>query len=150
MFRRGDGQGYIIDGQSSIAVTSGTTSACHKVSQSAIKKYLSHCCDIGKVASNLHSKLREWDRSFQLHGGTVISTAASQHQGPGFDSRLGSVCGNLHILPVSAWVSSGCSGFLPQSKGVRVRWIGHAKLSLSVRGISRVNAWGYGIVSGIV
>ena len=43
---------------------------------------------------------------------------------------------SLHVLPVSAWVSSGCSGFLPQSKDVRVRWIGHAKLPLSVRGTS--------------
>ena len=45
---------------------------------------------------------------------------------------------------MSAWVSSGCSGFLPQSKDVWVRLIGHAKLTLSVRGISRANTWGYG------
>ena len=65
------------------------------------------------------------------YGSTVVSAAASQRQGPGFDSRLGSLSEwSLHILPVSAWVSSGCSGFLPQSKDVRVRWIGHAKLTL--------------------
>jgi len=71
-------------------------------------------------------------------GGTVVSTAASQRQGCGFDSRLGSLSvWRLHILPrVCAWVSSGCSGFLPQSKDVRVRWIGHAKLPLSGRGTS--------------
>ena len=64
------------------------------------------------------------------HGNTVISTAASQLQGPGFDSRLGSLSvWSLHILLVSAWVSSGCSGFLPQSKDVRVRLIGHAKIA---------------------
>jgi len=75
----------------------------------------------------------------------VVSTAASQCQGPGFDSRLGSLSvWSLHILPVSAWISSGCSGFLPQSKDVRVRLIGHGKLPVNVRGTSRINMWGYG------
>ena len=61
------------------------------------------------------------------HGSTVVSTAASQLQGPGFDSRLGSLSvWSLHTLLVSAWVSSRCSGFLPQSKDVRVRLIGQA------------------------
>jgi len=51
------------------------------------------------------------------HGGTVVSTAASQRQGPGFNSSLGSLSvWSSHILAVSAWVFSGCSGFLPQSK----------------------------------
>ena len=64
------------------------------------------------------------------HGSTVVSTAASQLQGPGFDSRLGSLSvWSLHILLVSAWVSSGCSGFLPQSKDVRVRLFCRAKLT---------------------
>ena len=64
------------------------------------------------------------------HGSTVVSTAASQLQGSGFDSRLGSLSvWSLHILLVSAWVSSGCSGFLPQSKDVQVRLIGHAKIA---------------------
>ena len=64
------------------------------------------------------------------HGSTVVSIAASQLQGPGFDSRLGSLSvWSLHILLVSAWVSSGSSGFLPQSKDVRVRLIGHAKIA---------------------
>jgi len=44
---------------------------------------------------------------------------------------------------VSAWDSSGYSGFLPQSKDVLVRLIGHAKLPLGIRGISRVNMWDY-------
>ena len=62
----------------------------------------------------------------------MVSTAASQLQGPGFDSRLGSLSvWSLHILLVSAWVSSGCSGFLPQSKDVQVRLIGHAKIAPS-------------------
>jgi len=50
-------------------------------------------------------------------GGTPVSTAASLRQGPGFDSGLGRLSTkSLHILPVSAWVSSGCSGFLPTSE----------------------------------
>ena len=73
----------------------------------------------------------------------MVSTAASQLQGPGFDSQLGSLSvWSLYILPVSAWVSSGCSGFLPQSNDVHVRLIGNVKLPL--RGISRVNVRGYG------
>ena len=66
-------------------------------------------------------------------GGTVVSTAASQRQGPGFDSRLGSLSvRSLHALPVSAWVSSRCSNFLPRSNDVRAMRIGHAKLPLSI------------------
>ena len=47
-------------------------------------------------------------------GGTVAQwhTAASQRQGPGFDSWLGSVW-SLHVLPVSVWI---CSSFPPQSE----------------------------------
>ena len=64
----------------------------------------------------------------------MVSTAASQLQGPGFNSRLGSLSmWSLHILPMSVWVSSGCSGFLPQPKDVRVRLIVHAKLPLNVQ-----------------
>jgi len=37
---------------------------------------------------------------------------------------------SLLILSVSAWVSSGYSSVLPQSKDVRVRLIDHAKLTL--------------------
>ena len=58
-------------------------------------------------------------------GGTVVSTAASQRQEPGCDSQLRSLpVRSLYILPVSVWVSSRCSGFLPQSKDVRDRLIG--------------------------
>ena len=54
----------------------------------------------------------------------MVSTAASQRQGPGFDSQLEPLLvWSLHVLPVSVWVSSGCSGFLPQSEDVRVRLI---------------------------
>ena len=38
----------------------------------------------------------------EKHSGTVVSTAASQCQGPWFDSQLGSLSvWSLHILPVS-------------------------------------------------
>ena len=64
-----------------------------------------------------------------------VSAAASQHQGPGCDSQLGSLSvRSLHVLPVSAWVSSGAPVSSHSPKGVLVRWIGHAKLSLSVPG----------------
>ncbi|XP_078060585.1 neural cell adhesion molecule 1-A-like [Mustelus asterias] len=47
----------------------------------------------------------------------ISSAAASLHQGPGFDSRLGSLSvWSFLVLSVSVWVSSGCSGFLPQSE----------------------------------
>ena len=73
----------------------------------------------------------------QTRGGTMVSIAASQRQAPVFNSSLGSLSVfSLHILPVSAWVSSGCSGFLPRSKDVRVRLIGHDKLTLSIRGFA--------------
>lgn len=39
----------------------------------------------------------------------MVSTVGSQLEGPGFDSRglPGAFqCGVLHVLPVSAWVSS--------------------------------------------
>jgi len=56
-------------------------------------------------------------RAMGGHGGTVVSTAASQLPGTQvrFPARSLSVQ-SLHVLPVSAWVSSGCSGFLPQSE----------------------------------
>ncbi|XP_078079868.1 solute carrier family 15 member 1-like isoform X2 [Mustelus asterias] len=84
------------------------------------------------IVSNIHQqKLDGPTKSETCLGGTVVCTAASQSQGHGFNSGLGSLpVWSLHILPVSVWVSSGCSGFLSQSKDVRVRLIGHAKLTL--------------------
>merc|ERR1712035_232177 len=71
------------------------------------------------------------------HGGAVVSTAASQQEGPEFDPpapRLGQGLSvrSLHVLPVSAWVLSGFSGFLPQSKDMHVRLIGDSKLPVGV------------------
>ena len=63
----------------------------------------------------------------------------------GFDSRLGSLSVlSLHVLPASVRVAPGSSGFLPQSKDMRVRRIGHAKLPLSVRGTSPLVSGGRG------
>ncbi|MEQ2203141.1 hypothetical protein XENOCAPTIV_025376 [Xenoophorus captivus] len=68
-----------------------------------------------------------------LHGGALGSTVALQQEGPGFDSRLGGLSAwSLHVLPVHAWVLTGDSGFLPQSKDMPVRLIGHSKLPLGV------------------
>ena len=43
------------------------------------------------------------------HSGAVVSTVASQQEGPGFE---GLSVWSLHVLPVSAWVLTGFSGFL--------------------------------------
>ncbi len=42
------------------------------------------------------------------HGGSVVSTVASQQEGPGFDPQLeqGLSVWSLHVLSVSVWVSS--------------------------------------------
>ena len=62
------------------------------------------------------------ERMFPIVGeskttGWHCGTAASQRQGPGFNSWLGSLSvWSLHILPVSALASSGYSGFLSQSE----------------------------------
>src|SRR4029434_10684487 len=47
------------------------------------------------------------------HGGSVVSTVASQQEGLGFESRSFQVLSvwSLHVLPVPAWVYSGYSGF---------------------------------------
>ena len=47
------------------------------------------------------------------HGGSVVSTVASQQEGPWFEPRSFQVLSvwSLHVLPVPAWVSSGYSGF---------------------------------------
>ncbi len=39
-------------------------------------------------------------------------------------------CVSLHVLPVSAWVPSGCSAFLPQSKDMQIN--GWSKLPVGV------------------
>jgi len=61
----------------------------------------------------------------------VVQWLASQHQGPRFDSQLGNSVWSLHVLPVSVWISSRCSGFLPQSKDVLVRRLFHLFFLLS-------------------
>lgn len=43
------------------------------------------------------------------------------------DSQPGVDKGSLHVLPLSSWVFSGHSGFLPQLKDVNVRQV--SKLS---------------------
>ncbi|KAF7657693.1 hypothetical protein LDENG_00023450, partial [Lucifuga dentata] len=51
-------------------------------------------------------------------GGAVVSAVASQQEGPGFNSQPGQGLSvwSLHVLLVSEWVPSGCSGFLPPPK----------------------------------
>jgi len=87
--------------------------------------------DLSQLDLSSHSSLDPGQRELKnrwRHGGTVVSTAASQLQGPGLGHCLCGVC------TFSPFLSSVCSGFLPHSIDVRVRWIGHAKLPLSVKG----------------
>ena len=46
---------------------------------------------------------------------------------PGSSAHL-----SLHVLPMLAWVSSGYSGFFPQSTDMHVRLIGGSKLPVGV------------------
>ena len=69
-----------------------------------------------------------------LHGGPVVSTVASQLEDPRFASwlgRLGSFCVEFACSPCAAWVLTGYSGFLPQSKNM-LRLIDDSKLSVGV------------------
>lgn len=71
-----------------------------------------HRC--GTVLGQMHARLY-WDFRW-------CSAATSQQEGPG--------CLCAHI--VYAWVSLGCSGFLPESKGTRVSLTNESKLTLDV------------------
>lgn len=51
------------------------------------------------------------------HSGTVVSTVATQQQGP---EGWGLSVQSLYALPVFAWVLSECSGFLPKSKDMQL------------------------------
>jgi len=55
------------------------------------------------------------------HRGSVVSTVASQQEGPGVESRLFQVLSvwSLHVLLVPVWVSSGYSGFPHHHKDMR-------------------------------
>ncbi|KAK3549065.1 hypothetical protein QTP70_030123 [Hemibagrus guttatus] len=58
------------------------------------------------------------------------ATFASHLQGWGFDSCLRHVCVEFACSPRASGVSSGYSGFLPQSKDMHGRLIGISKLSV--------------------
>lgn len=57
----------------------------------------------------------------------MVSTVAPQQKGYCFDSDSG-----LPVWTLHAWVLTGYSSFLPQPKGVHVRFIGNSKLSMGV------------------
>lgn len=65
------------------------------------------------------------------HGGSIISIVVSQILGLNCGPGLFFVW-SLHVLPMSAWVFSECSGFLPQTKDMSVRLIGNSKLPLNL------------------
>ncbi|MEQ2233576.1 hypothetical protein ILYODFUR_023282 [Ilyodon furcidens] len=96
--------------------------------------------DGGSFAIYKGSKLIKcWQRFFKLTqitlGCTVAQLVALL---PCSKKVLGSIpvqglsAWSLHVLPVHAWVLTGYSGFLPQSKGMPVRLIGLSNLPLSV------------------
>ncbi len=62
---------------------------------------------------------------------TFVNNRAAwwQQEGPGFDAwlRKDLFVGSLHVLSVSLWDLSGCSGFLPQPKDMQVRLTGDSK-----------------------
>ena len=60
----------------------------------------------------------------------MVSTFASHLQGPGFESRQGHVCAEFACAPRVSGVSSGYSGFLPQSKDMHVSLMGVSKVSV--------------------
>merc|ERR1712035_33517 len=77
--------------------------------------------------------------------GAVVSAAAAQQEGPGFESPSwqGLSVWSLHVLLVSAWVLSGYSGFLPQSKDMQHhRLIGDSKLPVGVMRVMNVRVSG--------
>lgn len=53
-------------------------------------------------------KIRCSKQYWVIHSGAMVSTAASQQDGLGFESGLS--VRNLHDLPVHEWVFSGHSG----------------------------------------
>ncbi|XP_056267295.1 uncharacterized protein LOC130191667 [Pseudoliparis swirei] len=65
------------------------------------KKTFSVACEKGEYLKAF--------KSLGTHGGSVVSTVASQQEGPGFESRSFQVLSvwSLHVLLVSAWVYSG-------------------------------------------
>ncbi|MEQ2234358.1 hypothetical protein ILYODFUR_031089, partial [Ilyodon furcidens] len=64
---------------------------------------------------------------------TVGSTVALQQEGCGVRLLAGGLSAlSLHVLPVHAWVLTGYSGFLPQSKNMNVRLIGLIQLPVGV------------------
>lgn len=64
------------------------------------------------------------------HGGAVFRAVTSQRAGSGFKQGLS--LWSLHVLPLFAWVPSGCSSFPPQSKDMQVWLIGSSKLPVGV------------------
>ena len=77
------------------------------------------------------------------HGGTVVGTAASQHQGPGFNSSLASrLCGICKFSLCLCGFPPGApvSAHSPKMRGLG----GWAMLNCSLvsGGLARVNAWG--------
>ena len=72
----------------------------------------------------LTNKLTLIEKKLGLHGGSVAWFASRS-------GRLGSFCVEFACSPCAAWVFTGYSGFLPQSKNM-LRLTGNSKLSVGV------------------
>ncbi|MEQ2309345.1 hypothetical protein AMECASPLE_037683 [Ameca splendens] len=68
----------------------------------------------------------------RYNGGAVGSTVCSKKVLGSTPSR-GLSAWSLHVFPVHAWLLTGYSGFLPQSKDMPIRLIGLSILSLGVK-----------------
>jgi len=67
-----------------------------------------------------------------MRGGVLVSTVASQQEGPKFDSRLGHFCVEFACSPRVCMYSLQVLQLPPTSKGMHVRLIGVYKLFLGV------------------
>ena len=82
----------------------------------------------------------------------MVSTAASQCQGPKFNSQLGSLpVQSLHILPCLHGFPPGAPVSSHSPKMCGLCGLAMLNFPLVSGGLARVNAWGYGDrVSGLV
>lgn len=71
-----------------------------------------------------------WYMAMWGHGGAVVTSVASQQDGPGFD--LGPFCEDYASSPGPAQVPFRCSGLLTQSKYMQVGLSGYYKLPVCV------------------
>ena len=90
---------------------------------------------MGRISNNDETEYRnEIEYLMGQHGSTVVSTAASQRQGPRLIPSLGHcLCGVCTFSPFLRGFPPGALVSFHSLKDVSIRWIGRAKLPLSVQ-----------------